>query len=402
MKFIIKLCKFCLFITSSITLCSCAPGSSINNNVSSFIQNLSSPSNNSYLSNVGSNKTTTVTVSGVGETLNKAQNNAYRNAIQKVSGSLTITQRTVINDSLKEEDLSYSKGIIEQSKLLFSRQDPSDNLWHVNMSVTVSETAIGKKLLYSNDPRLINSSEIQRNIAQGVEQVKSEQIRSAQALQLLNHLADNLPIAIWDAVLGNLSVSKDGGAIVSSVPAKISIDKQVITNFCQAAKNYDLTGFMPTEGVKIVSFDEALIAYEQSNPVLFGCSGSALIPKVTWEKLGYAFSQAGICLTMFNESHFPIHKTFYNAKLIQKDNDPNPQPGTGIYIMSGIGAGDYQYRYASQFNSGALNNNDYYNVLRLDYSGGKPTIFTLPLPSNTNYYQGIQSMEIKVTYKSGC
>lgn len=388
-------------MASIVLLSSCAPSKISNNGLTQQGQNSYATGNNSYLSEIGSNKSTTVTVSGIGETLNKAQNNAFRNAIQKVSGSLTITQRTVINDTLKEEDLSYSKGIIEQSRLLNSRQDSSDNLWRVNMIVTVSETAIGKKLLYSNDPKSINGSEIQQNIAQGITQIKSEQIRHAQALQLLNHLADNLPLAIWDTQLGKLEVTKDGGNIVASIPATVSINKEVITNFCQAAKNYDKTGFTPPDNSKILSFDEALIAYEQSRPPLFGCSGSALIPNSTWEKLANNFSQTGFCLTMFNQSHFPVHKTYYLSKLIQRDNEPDLKPSSGLLISPGRYAGDYNYTYANQFASGAISG-DYLNLMRLDYQGGHKTTFKLPLPSNIDYYQGVQSMEIKITYRNGC
>ena len=401
MIFNLRNAKLFYFIATTVLLSSCTPSKITNTGITQQTQNPFPVSNNSYLSDIGSNKSTTVTVTGIGETLNKAQNNAFRNAIQKASGSLTITQRTVINDTLKEEDLSYSKGIIEQSRLLNSRQDPSDNLWRVNMIVTVSETAIGKKLLYSNDPKSINGSEIQQNIAQGITQIKSEQIRHAQALQLLNHLAENLPLAIWDTQLGKLEVTKDGGNIVASVPSTVSINKEVITNFCQAAKNFDKTGFAPSNGSKILSFDEVLIAYEQSRPPLFGCSGSAIIPNSTWEKLAYNFSQTGFCLTMFNQSQFPIHKTYFMAKLIQKDNEPDRKPSSGLLISSGRYAGDYNYTYANQFSSGAISS-DYLNLMRLDYQGGHRTTFKLPLPSNLDYYQGVQSMEIKVAYKNGC
>ena len=357
--------------------------------------------NKSYLSDIGENKSSVVNVEGVGESLSKAENNAYRNAIQSVFGSLTVSQRKVINDSLTEEDLSYSKGIIEDSRLNKSYVDPNDRLWHVNMTVKVSETALGKKILYSNNSQSINGSDIAKSIRAGKLQIQSEQRRSAEAIQLLNHLASELPLSIWSIRTGKINLSKNGAIIDANILVSLGIDAQVVTNFCEVSKNYQLTGFIPSDGLKILSFDEIGIAYETSNPPPQGCFGSYLIPKNTWEVLASGFKQAGICLAFMSQNKTTIHQNFYPVKIIMIDNDPNYGADTGIDLRLGNYFADNKTRYYDLFNSGKISS-DYLNLMRLNYRGGKQTSFSLPVPSNENYYQNVSSIEARVTYRGGC
>ena len=359
------------------------------------------PQNNSYLSDVGANKSSVVNVLGVGETLNKAENDAYRNAIQKVFGSLAIAQRTVINNSLTEEDFSYSKGIIEESKLNNSYVDQTDHLWHVNMTIRVSETAIGKKILYSNNSQAVNGSAIAKSIEIGKLQIKSEEKRSFEAMQLLNHLASELPLSIWSVRTGKINLIKNGSIIDASTAVNISVDAQTVTNFCEASKNYQLTGFMPPDGLKILSFDEIGIAYETSNPPPQGCRGSYLIPKNSWDVLANGFKRAGICLSFLNQTENTVHQNFYPVKLITIENDPNFNGNTGIYLGLGNYFSDNKNRYYDLFSSGKISN-EYLNLMRLDYRGGKQTTFSLPVPNNESYYQNIASIGAKVTYQESC
>ena len=63
----------------------------------------------------------TVRVVGIGSTFELAQENGLRNAVQQVFGAIIISEREISNDSLSEQNLSYSKGMVENFEILFHR-----------------------------------------------------------------------------------------------------------------------------------------------------------------------------------------------------------------------------------------------------------------------------------------
>jgi len=87
-----------------------------------------------------------VVVSGIGIDMDKAKQNAIRNAVEQVIGSY-ISSDTIVQNStlLKDEVLSYSGGYVKDMKILFQEKN-DDSLYSVKIEANVISTKLKRKL----------------------------------------------------------------------------------------------------------------------------------------------------------------------------------------------------------------------------------------------------------------
>ena len=85
-----------------------------------------------------SDKTITLTVSGIGKTLEEAKTNALRSAIEQAFGAFISTKTEILNDTLvKDEIVSVASGNIQKFNILDEFQ-LLDNNWSVTLKAVVS------------------------------------------------------------------------------------------------------------------------------------------------------------------------------------------------------------------------------------------------------------------------
>lgn len=111
------------------------------NNQSSSQGNISSSSNES-----SSHEIKVVEVEGVGESQQKAKEDAYRNAVEKAVGSFVSADLVAKNDQLiKDEVLNYSAGYIETSEVLSEGKRP-DGLYSIKLRASVAKKKLTRQL----------------------------------------------------------------------------------------------------------------------------------------------------------------------------------------------------------------------------------------------------------------
>ena len=87
-----------------------------------------------------------VVVSGIGIDMDKAKQNAIRNAVEQVIGSYVSSDTIVQNSAiLKDEVLSYSGGYVKDMKIL-SHEKNDDGLYSVKIEANVISTKLKRKL----------------------------------------------------------------------------------------------------------------------------------------------------------------------------------------------------------------------------------------------------------------
>jgi hypothetical protein len=160
--------------------------------------------------NAQEDKTVTLTVSGIGKTLEEAKNNALRSAIEQAFGAFISSKTEILNDNLvKDEIVSVANGNIQSFVLLNESQLPNGTY------------AISIKTVVSID-KLINFVE-----AKGVKvEIKGGLFALNIKQQLLNEQSETKAITDLLAVLHEVMQTSFNYSIRSDVPKSLDTESK--------------------------------------------------------------------------------------------------------------------------------------------------------------------------------
>ena len=167
-----------------------------------------------------------VIVSGIGIDMDKAKQNAIRNAVEQVMGSY-ISSDTVVQNStlLKDEVLSYSGGYVKDMKIL-SHEKNDDNLYSVKIEANVISTKLKRKLESLN----IATKKIEGESLFGEAVSKIENQTAGQ--ELLNKILSKYPQAAYTFEIGKpqiLSTAPGTGRAKVKIPLVIQWDQTFLS-----------------------------------------------------------------------------------------------------------------------------------------------------------------------------
>ena len=284
---------------------------------------LSSCASNNYKEAPSSSLT--VRVIGIGSTFESAQENGLRNAVQQVFGAIVISERELSNDNLSENNLSYSKGMIENFNVSNFHINPKDKQFNLQMTVSVSPTAMGKRILYSSDSAKVDGNNISEKIRAGKIQVASEYSRFNQAKSLFNHIAFELPLAIFDTKVKGTSVKRNGADIFTEIDISLTPNEGVIKSLCSVGQNYN---FSMLEHLRPLGNNGT------NHWLQVACGGTRnsdtfMMSSKDWNSLKHAFDVTRVCLSILDNSNIELSKILVDLSLWQRGY-------TGEYANVGV------------------------------------------------------------------
>lgn len=274
----------------------------------------------------------TVVITGVGTTAEEARRSAFRDAVQLAYGSLNLSERRVIDDKLFEDDVSYARGVIDSFREISRSVDAKDGLHRIQMSVTVSPTAIERRILAAQDSRAVSGNEIRRQIDKGQQQILSEIDRDIAARRLFEHVTRGMAITLFDVKAGQVETVRNGSKISNIVEVTVSINKKVLQSLCAATKEYEKarTEEVPTRKYKY-GYLSIMHAYD--------CSIDADVDPTLLEPLARDLNNLGICLNLDDGSGQRLEKIFYQPQSPQLVNSTLQYDGQyierGAYVLRG-------------------------------------------------------------------
>lgn len=269
-------------------------------------------------------------VTGVGSTVEEARRAAFRDAIQLAYGSLNLSERRVVNDKLFEDDVSYARGVIDNFQEVSRSIDPKDKLHRIQMSVTVSPTAIERRILAAQDSRLVSGNEIGRQIDVAQQQIRSEVDRYMAARRLFEHVSRGLATTLFEVQAGQVQTVRNGANISSVVDVKVALNAKVLQSLCAAAREY--------QGARTAGISEK---FRQNMSYLsirhaYDCSVEAEVEPSHIAPIAQELENLGICLNLEDSTGQRLRRIFYQPKSPHLVNDNLRYFGSqGQYIDSG-------------------------------------------------------------------
>lgn len=272
----------------------------------------------------------TVLVTGIGSTVEEARRAAFRDAIQLANGSLNLSERRVVNDKLFEDDVSYARGVIDSFQEVSRTTDPKDKQYRIQMSVTVSPTAIQKRLLAAQDSKSVSGNEIGRQIDQAQQQIRSEVDRYMAARRLFEHITRGMAPTLFDVTTGKVETVRDGAKISSSVLITTSLNPKVLQSLCATAREYQnsRTAGISENFRKNMSFLSIRHAYD--------CSTEVEVEPSHMASIAQDLDGLGICLNLEDSAGQRLRRLFYQPQSpgLVKTN-LTYYGGQGQYVDSG-------------------------------------------------------------------
>lgn len=273
----------------------------------------------------------TVMVTGLGATPELARRSAFRDAIQMAYGSLHLSERRVTNDSLFEDDVSYARGVIESFRVLSQRVDPKDGQHRVEMSVTVSPTAMERRILASQDSNHVDGREIGRQMDIGRQQALSEVDRYLAARRLFEHVTRDIGTGLFEVKAGELRTIRNGANIGLVVDVTVTPSETSLQTLCRAAKAYQgaRTSSVPAkyrDGLSRLAIRHA-----------YDCSVEADVEPVHMAPMRASLSELGLCLAVSDAGGQLLNRSFYqtNPKLVEEQLRYNGQfLAPGAYLVA--------------------------------------------------------------------
>jgi hypothetical protein len=330
---------------------------------------------------IGSEKSLTVKVAGVGVTQEDAKRAGFRDAIQEAYGSLTLSERRISNDKLFEDDVSYAKGVIVNYQVLSSEIDLKDNLYRVVMFVSVSTTSIQRRLLDTQESRSVDGGVLSNKIAVGIAQVNSEIDRYLNARRLFEHITRDLGRSIFDVKSGEIQTIRDGREISTYIEVIVSVNDESLKNLCAAAKEYHETR------VSSVSQD-----YKNDLNLLRICNSNFEIESGHFQSMIKSLREIGFCLHFNDGVGITFLKQFYVSKIVDDgvvwSGHSIPSYAKGWTTAGGLGWGVYGPREigVSTYNRDNMTGNAYPNVIRIVRKvWGNDISFKLKIPQFQKY-----------------
>ena len=317
---------------------------------------------------------TYVTVDGIGENVEQAKKNGLRNAIQLAFGNLVLSERKIINDKLFEDDASYARGVIDSFKIISTTLDKKDNLYRITMQVGVSESALEKRILLSQDTKNIDGVDIVNQIKVGQSQIASEIERALDASRLFEHITQDFAISVFDIKADQLKTVRKGASIFLTQDIRISINDKYYDAVCRAAKEYRITH--PKH-----SRDQDMNGLDKLTFVRFsgGCFKTLVEPKY-FEKIKKSVQNFGVCLNLVDTSGGNVTNLFYDAR--------------EVGILS-INQGEDDYDHMLLYNSNGSNS----SVKMFDFA----TNYTLKLPYlNESQLGRVKNLKARLSGREQC
>jgi hypothetical protein len=253
-------------------------------------------------------KNVTVLVTGIGSTVEEARRAAFRDAIQLANGSLNISERRVVNDQLFEDDVSYARGVIDSFQEVSRTIDPKDRQHRIQMSVTVSPTAIQKRLLAAQDSKSVSGNEIGRQIDRAQQQISSEVDRYMAARRLFEHITSGMATTLFDVTTGQVETVRNGANISTFVVVTFSLNPKVLQSLCATATEYQLsrTAGIPNNFRSNLSYFSLRHAYD--------CSIRAEVEPSHMASIARDLDSLGICLALEDGAGQRLHRVFYQPQ----------------------------------------------------------------------------------------
>ncbi len=326
----------------------------------------------------------TVLVTGVGTTAEEARRAAFRDAVQLAYGSLNLSERRVVEDKLFEDDVSYARGVIDSFREISRTVDPKDGLHRIHMSVTVSPTAIERRLLASQDSRAVSGNEIRRQIDKGQQQIRSEIDRDIAARRLFEHVAKGMATKLFDVKAGQVETVRNGSKISNIVEVTVSINAKMLQSLCAATKEYERarTEELPTRKYKMgyLSIQHA-----------YDCSVEADVDPILLEHIAQDLNNLGICLNLEDGAGQRLGRIFY------KPQSPHLVNPAIRYDGPYIDRGAYLFR-------GYYNRDEYQLVIILVRKAwGNDETFRLELPNMSGpQLQRLSKITAVLSTHEGC
>ena len=349
-------------------------------------------SNNSKES---SSSSLTVRVIGIGSSFESAQENGLRNAVQQVFGAIVISERELSNDNLSDNNISYSKGMVETFQVSNFFINPKDKQFNLQMIVTVSPAAMGKRILYSSNSSKVDGNTISEKIRAAKIQAASEINRFNQAKVLFDHIAFELPMSIYDTKIIATNVKRNGTEISTEVDIRLTPNESVLKSLCEVGQSYHfamLPQFRPhTQNQNnTVRWLQTDCKNSFSRHLAIELPGGAVdhfsMTDNDWFKLRNQFEDTRVCLSILDSNNIEFSKILIDTKLI------NRFISRAIYYGSGV-------------ESLTLSNNQesikIYSSNLLSVDNSLKIRATLP-KSLENISQRIASIQARVVNKNSC
>ena len=270
----------------------------------------------------------TVRVNGVGETFAQAQDNGLRNAVMQVYGAITLTERTTTNDSIREENISYSRGMVEDFVVTSSWISPSDRLHNTEMLVTVSASRLGRRILHSSNLSSLDGSDLARRIEAGRIQARTERQRYDDAEKLFRHIFLEAPKALFDVKVGEASTRRSGDTISTRVIVEVELNSRVMDNICRAALGYAES---MREGLQPET------TRDRGFWLIISRCGTFLIQQQDWIKAHSNFTENVLCVSLIDKEQLRMASFAHKSPLIRDGyhtlgNSNHPAAGAQTYI----------------------------------------------------------------------
>jgi len=337
-----------------------------------FINSCAAPGHSFSAPNV------TIKVTGVGSSLDDAQKSGFRDAIQQVYGTLTLSERRVTNDKLFEDDVSYAKGIIEKYQVLSTNIDPKDRLYRVTMLVTVSPSLIQKRILDTQDASQVDGSKIRNQILNGQAQAISEIERINQSKRLFEHFTNNLGKTLFEVKNGDIKTTRNGQNIATTIEVKVSVSSKSHEDLCTVSKEHQKNIGAPSyvNGWPVNFFEIRI----QPCGVWPGWTAVA-IEKEHFNKMLSSIRSVGICLEALDKAGITLLKFFQNEYIIE-EGYPQRKFGVSAFVTS---------------------QTDKNVILITRGNRGNDIIFEVPLPQmSPNALVRISEIKSKITDRQSC
>jgi hypothetical protein len=275
---------------------------------------------------IASSDEVTVGVYGIGETIDLAEKNGFRNAIQEVFGTLTLSNRQVINDALFEDAISYSSGVIRGYQVLGS-ETRNDGLYNLSMLVTVSASALQGNFEVFSDTTNIDGATLASEVDSILAQIYTFNDRLERAGQTLSFVAREVGVNYFLVETGALQLSQQSLNYRLLVDVDISVNENFRHQLCLASQIYNSAlprGVENTAEVRQLRVD----THPWDEPLCY-----VWISDTHLEIIADSFSHnLGVCLEFFDRSGNIVQRAFYDLLPIWFYDRSFPNPSGSILV----------------------------------------------------------------------
>jgi hypothetical protein len=254
-----------------------------------------------------------IVVEGIGLDLKLATKDAEKKAIQQLEGDLVITERLAINRDLKQTDLSYSRGMIKDSKIIEYYVD-SEGLVHAKVSVTVTKSKISKRVFSNEDKSDTLSPDTKKFFDDHSSITAKQEKRFLKARKIVLHLIEEYPWALFDSKIGSQKNFGEGYKLTTVIPVTITLNK--------TAKDRLMAALLLLTNSRTVYLDTKYQMFSQRGTnyvtkIISELTEKGLISKqhvvdqTIFAKIMEKLSARGVCLKMIDNKNKVFESKFF-------------------------------------------------------------------------------------------